>query len=299
MPTLDTRKEALDAQARFGLAMVIGLRMVTRRAALAANSLGFALEPGEVAIGQKVAQFAGRDSVAVYDGSTLADLSELYSASVAYYNPELDKILLVAVDGAVALTAGGAVKPSDDDIEAALPNAEYDYTVIGMAKFARSGTAITATYDHVERSYGVLASEKETSDIEHAGEANQKYRPWGTLHHTLTAAEIANGDLLTDLPLPLITGRIVRWRAVCESVISTAAKTTTPHLEIGAVAVTGSDAVAYASTKALGEVTALGAPTAANTFKSGDVVSIVAALTTAFIEGRVRFEIDIEQAEAA
>ncbi len=108
----------------------------------------------------------------------------------------------------------------------------------------------------------------------------------------MDAANIAAGDVLTELPLPQIYGAIGRVRAVVSDPITTGAKAATLGLEIGEAAVAGG-AVALAGAYALGAVVAGSAITAAHTFEPGDTVSIVASAVTAFTEGRVRIEIEI------
>jgi len=298
MPTLDDRTE--PANPRVPVTKLIGLRgamPVGAANALTSGNLGVSIDGGVAVIHDHVQEFAPDGFAVAYDGSTLADLSELISAYVYYLNPITNQVYLLVVDGAVALTSAGAVAPTDAEIEAALPSVEgTQYAVAFTALFARSGTAITATIDHTPGSFGVLPAEKAVAAGASTGPAaSDRYEPFETINFELDAADIADGDLLTDLLLPEIWGRVARWTAVCSKAITTAAKTTTPILHIGAVAVTGSDSVVFTGVKALGEVTALGAPTALNTFGPGSTLSIVVGTTTTFIEGRVQFSVDIER----
>ena len=297
---LDNRIETLQAPARVTRAE--GCRVLPRNAANSAADIAVNVSPGVIVIDSHPQQFTGRAALAVNSGNTLSASSEVYSAIVAYWNPLVSTVFLLVVDGDEALTSAGADAPTDADIEAALPDDSYPYTVLGVVKHARSaGSVITLEeIDHVARSYGVKVADKDAvlaaaHELDVVDGDRALYRPWGILRFVVDAANIADGDLLTDHPLPLIYGRIPRWRAVCEKAITTAAKTTTPHLEIGSTLVTGTDGTAYAATKALGVCTTLGAPSAANTFVPGDVFSIVAASTTAFLEGRVAFEIEIDE----
>lgn len=277
---------------------LIGLMAIAWAGALAADDLAVALTPGFGQIQGRIQQIQGRDKVACNDGETLTDGYSVKSTIVVYYNEAVNGQFILVVDGTEA-TTGSEVAPTDAEIEAALPNASYRYTVAAVVTFARSGSAITLEgIDHTVRSFGVEVATKDVAalydELDVVSDDAQLYRPWGRLAMSVDAADIANGDVLTDLPLPLIYGRIPRYRIICEKAITTAARTATISLEIGAAAVTGS-AAAYAGTKALGTVTAGGTITAANTFKPGDLLSIIAAAVTAFAEGRVRIEVEIDE----
>lgn len=292
--TLDTRRESL--QARQKVVDIRGMYVRPAFRAITASDIAVIVEGGLAIVGDHVQQFAA-DEYTVRVGDTLAASSEGYSALVAYYNPEVDGVFVIVVDGTEALTSAGAAEVTDAEIEAALPNEDYEYTVLAMVKSRTSaGSVVTVGIDHRARSLNVPTG-SESADAYHQDHlANGGvYKPHSTVSFSIDAADIANGDLLTAYPLPLIDGRIRAWRAVTEKAITTAAKTTIPNLEINTTNVTGSDSVTYAGIRTLGAVVELGAPTALNTFKPGDTVSIECASTTAFTEGRVRFEIDIDE----
>lgn len=295
----DTRKEQLSVRA---LAMtLLGLYVVPRKAAQAFNDLAVRVTPGIATIDGHVQQHKGDDELAIFAGPGLNASSEVISHVVTYFNPAINAIALLVVDGVQALTADGAVAPDDAAIIAALPDPAYPFTVNGTVKFVRdAGFAITLEYiDHSTRSFDVPVGSKHVADVSKdrdvVGADAEFYEPWGTLSHTMDAPDLSDADALTDLPLPPIWGRIRGWRAVDEVAITTGGKTTTPHLEINAAAVTGTDGAPIAGAIAKGVVVPLGAPTADNKFGPGDAVSIVCAATTPFIEGRVRFEIDIDR----
>lgn len=100
-------------------------------------------------------------------------------------------------------------------------------------------------------------------------------------------ATIADGDIVTNLPLDFV-GELVSINAVATVVASTADKLSTLHLEIGATPVTGGAlALTTAGLNTLGKVVSGSAISAANAFAASDTLSLVAASTTAFIEGEI------------
>jgi len=110
---------------------------------------------------------------------------------------------------------------------------------------------------------------------------------YGMMCIPIDLATIADGDIVTDLPLDFV-GEIVSVNAFAKVVASTADKLSTLHLEIGAVAVTGGAvALTTAGLDTLGKVVAGSAVSAANAFAATDTLSVVAASTTAFIEGEI------------
>lgn len=288
----DTRNEAL--QAPRPVMSLMGLRLIPVIAALASNDLAVAYEPGVAVVGDKVQEFAGDGDVVCYSGETLTDASEIVCAVVACYNPDANLITILVVDGDEALTSAGAEAPTDDDIEAALPSSSCVYTLLGTVKFARSGSAISQTIDHTVRSFGVPTTGKFTASTEDPVDDSTLFEHAVTLSVSVDAADIANGDVLTTHPVPAFFGKVGAWRAVCEKAITTTGKTATLNLEIGTTDIDGTS-TAYAGAKVLGAVTALNAPTAghaSNAFKPGDTFSVEAGSVTAFIEGRVRIEVD-------
>ena len=117
-----------------------------------------------------------------------------------------------------------------------------------------------------------------------------------TFPHTLPGGTGA-ADALTTYT-PGYRGRIVRWAFVTQVAGTGSGATRTPNLEINAVNVTGSDgvALALADTSAVGEVKALGTPTALNEFDEDDTISIEwASGGTAFTAGSGAFLVVLEQ----
>ncbi len=98
-------------------------------------------------------------------------------------------------------------------------------------------------------------------------------------------SKVADGDIVTDYA-PGINGTIKKVSFVVTDPVTTADKLSNLHLEIGAVALTGGVvALTSANCTPLGAVVAGTAITANNVFTSTDNISVVAADTTAFVEG--------------
>lgn len=287
----DTRAESLNVpNRRYGV--MFGLMLAMSTTALAADALSIGIEPGVVVVDDHAYQYPGTASLAVYSGSTLAASKELKSVVIAYYSDETNRVNVAVVDGSPD-TAGSAVYPTEAVCSAAAGGGPF--TVIAGVTFRTDGSSVASLYavDYTCRSYDVELARKEALTAATPGNlSSAPYRFWGRLPFSFHAADIANGDLLTNYPLPPIRGKIGAWRVLCLAPITTGAKTATLNLEIGSTDVTGT-ATAYAGTKAIGTVTTLGAPSAANTFVPGDTLSIEAASVTAFVEGKVVIEVDI------
>jgi len=102
---------------------------------------------------------------------------------------------------------------------------------------------------------------------------------------------IADGDVLTDLPLGF-AGKFLDIDAYVITPVTTAAKLSTLSLEIGATAVTGGAvALTSANCTPIGAKVSGSAITGANSFGIGDTMTIVAASTTAFVEGTIFLDI--------
>jgi len=103
----------------------------------------------------------------------------------------------------------------------------------------------------------------------------------------IVLATIADGDIVTDLPLDFV-GELVSVNAVAIVAASTAEKLSTLHLEIGATPTTGGTvALTTGGLDTLGKVVAGAAITGAAAFAASDTLSVVAASTTTFIEGEI------------
>jgi len=97
--------------------------------------------------------------------------------------------------------------------------------------------------------------------------------------------------VLTDLPLGF-AGKFLDIDAYVITPVTTAAKLSTLSLEIGATAVTGGAvALTSANCTPIGAKVSGSAITGANSFGIGDTMTIVAASTTAFVEGTIFLDI--------
>ncbi len=298
----DTRQESYTPPQ---LVMALfGLMLVPRNHIQVAADLALGVTPGVAIMGDIGFQCVGRNDLAINAGQTLSDLSQVVSTTVFYWNPATDGVHLIVVDGAEALTATGAVAPTEAEIVAAIPPGSV-YTLGNTCRFSRSGSAITLDWIKTAdvRSYGVATATKvggtvrqgmQEIDVIGANLTNGDgyYEPGPTIRITRAAAAIADGDLLTDFPLHF-HGRVHRAYVICEVPITTAAKTTTLAVELGTTPIPGLSLV-YAGAKALGAVEELAGPTTQVVFHPGDSLTITAAATTAFIEGSVSIVIETE-----
>jgi hypothetical protein len=112
---------------------------------------------------------------------------------------------------------------------------------------------------------------------------------YAALCFSIDAADIADGDLMTDV-IPGFAGTIQKVYVICEKAVTTGGKGTTINTEIESTNVTGG-VVTLSGTYALGAFVAGTAVTAANTFTAAQKISIEAASTTTFIEGRFQIVI--------
>lgn len=279
-----------------------GLDLHAAPYALDADNLYVTRDAGLATILDHVQQIAGDELVQILAGTTLAADSEVISDVVLFWNEDVSGMFVQVVDGTQALSTDGASAPTDAEVAAALPNSDFRWCRAGRVQFTTDSSS-NVTLHSIDRTVRPMEVRSSAKDAPAAGyqekavvgaDADQ-YLPWGSMDFTVDAADIANGDLMTDRDLPLMYGRIRKWSAVVEKAITTGAKTTTPSLDINADPVTGSDGVALAGTHALGAQVDLGAPTAANTFKPGDTLTIKAAATTPFTEGRVRFSVELDK----
>jgi len=115
------------------------------------------------------------------------------------------------------------------------------------------------------------------------------------LHFPVSLVNADNADLVTDFA-PGFAGKIVDVSYIAQVPATTADKTASISLEIGATAVTGG-VIELTTVKAgtVGKITAGTAITAKNIFDENDTISVVAADTAAtFIEGSGTVIIKIE-----
>lgn len=291
---LDTRGDNLSLHERAMRAEGCGLR--PSRTTLGASALCIDVMPGVLIIDDHPVIYPGIEALDCNPGATLSALSEQWVAVVAYWNDATSAAYVIAVEGAEALSTAGASQPTEAMITAELPDADMPYVVLGVVKFKLTASALYVDkIDRLSRSFGVFTSSKieAASDqtMHRADGTGAVYRLHSRVRITRDAADIADGDLLTDYPLDFY-GKIGGGRVICEKAITTGAKTTTLNAEIDTTNVTGWGG-AYAGARATGVVTALSPATAAHTFRPGQTLSIEAASTTSFVEGQVSIEVDL------
>lgn len=276
---------------------LLGLLFAPRAAADSGTDIRVNLTPGAATLLDHTKTFVSGAEVRLYNGETLADGEILLSAVGVYKNPNNHAIGTFSASKVVATANLDAL--TDAEIEAALPVSGAFWTLAYKVAHQRTGTAVAVVgVDYSARSVGADPLRKRISadfDGFAVEDGEGLFEPGERIEFSVDAANIADGDVLTDLVLPAYHGRIARWGYAIEKAITTGAKTTTPHLEIGSTLVTGTDGTAIAGAKALGVTALLGTPTAANTFGPGAVLSIVAASTTTFVEGRIRIWVELQR----
>lgn len=119
------------------------------------------------------------------------------------------------------------------------------------------------------------------------------------MDHPITLANVADGDVMTDLVINHAF-KIIDLDFVVTTKVTTASKATTLNLAIGSTDLTGG-AVALTSDNCtpIGAVIAGTAITANNTGAAGDKLSIKASSTTAFSEGEGVLRITIQNLDTA
>lgn len=296
---VDTRQFQVTPSDTGGQIRAIGLRLVPpSTVVLAAALLAVSLTPGEVAIGHDVTQHRGSVQI-VNEGGTLSDGSEIHAAVIAYHNPATHRNVIAVVERDEE-DAGDGVPITDAEIEAAIPAASASgklYTVLGAAKFSRSGSNITLTIDHVARSYGVDPTIKATtagSEDPLPSEASWydgHFAPGPVLEVTVDATAFANADLITDYPVGFY-GRIARIVRITEVTIAGAGAVMDVGVEADGDVVAG---LSVASTLADAKGSVATDVSAAPTYvRPGSLVSLVGSGATAGSGGRARFRLEFE-----
>lgn len=301
MPTNDARSEEL--QAVLPRTLLLGLMILPGLDAPSSTDCPIKVTPGVAVIDGCAAQIVGDDDLDVESG-TLSDLSEKWHAIVAYRNTAVNGVFLTVVSAAEALVADGtAVQPTDTEIEAAIATivgagAEYGYTLVGCVKFSRSGVVVTLdSIDYQVRSFEIPTDRKDPAAAYNFVDVSQaSVYVFDSIQYlgSVDAASIAAADVVTDFPLPPVHGRIRKFRAVCETAVTTGAKGADLNLEIGTTDVTGG-VIDLDGTHALGAVSEGSAITAGNTFVPGDILSVEGADVTTFTEGRFGLYVEIER----
>ena len=169
MAKLDNRLEALDAGQVQGVIRVddsVKLKAPTTTSLPA--QLYAQLTAGVVIIAPKAQQFNEQVDIACGAGAVIVDGESLPYAIVAAYNPAINAIITIAVEGTGHATPGTGQEsrpyyPTEADILAALP-ADVDpvrgWTLYGVEVFARVGAGATQHSDHAVRSWGLIAGEQ-------------------------------------------------------------------------------------------------------------------------------------------
>lgn len=166
MSELDTRLEGLSTQAERGRLAVYGLLLQDPDTPSTITDLNVNVSKGVAALPPKVGQLPiQRDFDCGNGAGIITDAKSKPVAVVAAYVPVLNKIALYAVAGTehdtpAAKSSSRDYYPTDTAIEAAIPATAPVYTVLGVAVFERSGSAVTQWYDHTARSYGVKIADK-------------------------------------------------------------------------------------------------------------------------------------------
>jgi hypothetical protein len=184
-------------------------------------------------------------------------------------NPTADQPAAVMVLGIALAMYGGAVTAGDNlmtDANGKLITATGTNPVVCVAMESGADGEVHSVILVTRTSTGINANNS-------------------VLAFPIALAKIANGDLMTNI-VPGFAGTIKKIFAVVNDPATTAAKTAALHVEIGAVATTGGVlTLTSANMTPLGAKVDGTAITGANTFTATDTLSIVAASTTAFVEG--------------
>lgn len=137
---------------------------------------------------------------------------------------------------------------------------------------------------------GYLSKFRSTTDVDVTlytpAEARAKGRAVHELPFQLDLADIADGDLVTDYTVGY-SFEIVETYFITTEAVTTASRTTTLSLDIGATAVTNSDVVVTsAAATPAGTIINNAGALAANTGSATDTLTLKAASTTAHAEGK-------------
>lgn len=115
----------------------------------------------------------------------------------------------------------------------------------------------------------------------------------------LDLADIADGDLVTDMTLGF-KFKILDTEFICTEPATTGSKATTLSLDIGTTAVTGSSlALTSANCTPAGAKVTSSTAMAANTGSATDTLTLKAASTTAFVEGKGIYRVLIQNMDTA
>lgn len=162
-----------------------------------------------------------------------------------------------------------------------------------MGKMLGSAQSIAATSDASAATAAALTdSSGGTASQTLAANAGRVIVPFW-----ISLPTIADGDLITNYT-PGFAGKVLSIDFITDVAVTTAAKTTALHCEIGAVATTGGVlTITSAAATPKGAEIAGTAITAANSFTAAETLSLVAASTTTFVEGTGWVVLTLENSE--
>lgn len=205
---------------------------------------------------------------AISGGIALADAGGA-AIGVLQNNPKADEAGDVMCVGVSKVYAGGSITMGDalmSDASGKAVTHTSTNEVLGIALHdASSGDLVT-----------VLLAKESASGLS----AN-----YSVMSIPVKMANIADGDIVKAFT-PGFAGVIQKVWFVVTDPTTTAAKASTLNVDIGTTPTTGGAiALTSANTNALGDVVNGSAITAANTFTNTDTLKVVAASTTAFVEG--------------
>lgn len=251
---------------------------------LSSTVLAIGVRSGIAVIEHKKQAFHGQ-GLTINGGNTLADLNGIHAVIIAAWDPNLQTIVISAVDGTEALIAA-AVIPTDAEIEATLHAHTVEHhwwAKLGVVSFERTTAVIALAFDMKDRPYGIRddAHTPTAPAYPPASSSAGEFGPiveFGTI--SLDAADLANADF--GSANPPADGFYEGVRMTTEKVLGggSAAVTTA---ELNTVVVTGVTIAAIPATHATTE----DAPTNEVWIKPGDALNYVFASTTAGT-GRIR-----------
>lgn len=293
----------LDRVTNIGPALlVLGLHVLPRDAANSSTDIAVRLTPGVIVLRDATKDFQLGATIVCNSGETLTDAKYVATAVLAYKVDATGAITLIAVDSAEAASAAAALALlTEEALTAAIPLEDAAWTVVAKVVHLRTGTAVDLVHiEEAARSYGAdptykgIPAARQNQTITPGSGTEGIFRQGPVLSFEFDAADIANGDILTDYPLPLFHGRIRRVVYSVTDAITTAAKTAKITAEIGSTALTPAP-TAIAGAKALGVCGVVQTPTANHGFKPGDTLSLVASEVTSFVEGRLTLHVHLEE----
>ena len=127
--------------------------------------------------------------------------------------------------------------------------------------------------------------------------AEEQDKTYHVISFSQALASISDADVLTNYPLDF-AGKVHALRVITTTLASTADKATTLTVDINATAVAGISAALTTANQGTEGVVLESTATAASStreFTAADTISVVAASTTAFIEGVATIQLVLER----